>query len=57
MQRLRLSKFVKFGFGTIDGGFATSAATSLYEIIVSILVIACARGHSCLLLTKNCCLL
>jgi hypothetical protein len=44
MWRLRLRKFMKFGCGAIVGGFTTSAATSLYEIIVSILVIACARG-------------
>ena len=49
---LRLRKFI--GHGVIVGGFATSPATSLYEIIVSILVIPCARGQSCLLFTKNC---
>ena len=39
MWRLRLRKFVKFGRGAIVGGFATSAATSSYEIILSILLI------------------
>jgi hypothetical protein len=32
-----LHKFIKFGCGAIDGGFAMSTATSLYVIIVSIL--------------------
>jgi hypothetical protein len=50
----RLRTFVKFGRGTIIGGLAMSAATSSYEMIVSILVIAHARGRSCLLFTKNC---
>jgi hypothetical protein len=54
MWRLRLCKFVKFGRGAIVGRFATSAATSSYEIILSILVIARARGRSCLLFAKNC---
>ena len=49
MWRLRLRKFMNFGCGGIVGGFATSTATSLYEIIVSILVIAHARVQSCLL--------
>ncbi len=54
MWHLRLRKFVKFGCGAIDGGFATSATISLYEIIVSILVITCARGRPFLLFAKNC---
>ncbi len=54
MWRLRLRKFMKFGRGRIVGGFTTSAATSSYEIMVSILVIARARGQSFLLLAKNC---
>jgi hypothetical protein len=38
MWRLKLCKSVKFGCGTIKGGSATSAATSLYVIKVSILL-------------------
>jgi hypothetical protein len=37
MWHHKLRKFVKFGRGTMEGGFATSAATSSYVIIVSIL--------------------
>ena len=37
MWCLKLRKFIKFGQGSREGGFATSAATSLYEINVSIL--------------------
>ena len=51
MWRLRLRKVVKFGHGAIVGGFVTSIATSLYEIIV---VIARARGQSYLLFGNNC---
>jgi hypothetical protein len=56
MWHLRLRKFVKFGCGVIVGGFAMSAATSSYEIMVSILLIACSRGRSffCLLRTVDC---
>jgi hypothetical protein len=32
MWHLRVRKFVKFGRGAIVGGFAMSAATSLYEL-------------------------
>ncbi len=38
MWRRKLRKFIKFGRGVIDGGFATSAATSSYVMRVSILV-------------------
>jgi hypothetical protein len=54
MWCLRLRKCVKFERGAIAGRFGTSAATSSYEIIVSILVIARTRGQSCLLFAKNC---
>jgi len=54
MGCLRLHKFVKFGRGARDGGFATSAAISSYEIILSILLIARSREQSCLLFAKNC---
>ncbi len=37
MWHRRLHKLVKFGCGAINGGFAHSAATSSYVIIVSIL--------------------
>jgi hypothetical protein len=37
MWRLKLRKFVKFGQGVREGGFATSAAASLYEIVLSVL--------------------
>ena len=37
MWRLKLRKFVKFGQGAREGGFATSAAASSYEIVLSIL--------------------
>jgi len=37
MWRIKLRKFVKFGHGAMEGGFATSAATSSYVMIVSIL--------------------
>ncbi len=33
-----LRKLVKFGHGAIDGRFSTSAATSLYVIVVAILL-------------------
>ena len=52
MWRRKLRKFVKFGRGTREGGFATSAAASLYEITLSILLLGIARtgGRSdCLL--------
>ncbi len=37
MWRLKLRKFVKFGRGAREGGFATSAAASPYVITLSIL--------------------
>ena len=37
MWRRMLPKFVKFERGVIEGGCATRAATSSYEIMVSIL--------------------
>jgi hypothetical protein len=37
MWHRRLRKLVKFGRGAMKGGFATSATTSLYVIVVSIL--------------------
>ncbi len=52
MWRLKLRKFVKFGRGAREGGFATSAAASSYEILLSILLLGIARtgGQSdCLL--------
>jgi hypothetical protein len=33
MWRLNVRKFVKFGRGAREGGFATSAAASSYEIV------------------------
>jgi hypothetical protein len=41
MWRQRLHKFVKFGHGAMEGGFATSAATSSYVIVLSILLEDC----------------
>jgi hypothetical protein len=52
MWRRKLQKFVKLGRGARGGGFATSAAASSYEIILSILLLGIARtgGRSdCLL--------
>jgi hypothetical protein len=43
MWRLKLLKFVKFRCSAMEGGFATSAATSSYVIIVSILTWDCTR--------------
>jgi hypothetical protein len=37
MWRRKLPKFEKFGRGATEGGFATSAAASSYEITLSIL--------------------
>ncbi len=37
MWRRKLCKFVKFGRGAREGGFATSAVASSYEITLSIL--------------------
>ncbi len=37
MWCLKLRKFVKIGQGAREGGFATSAAASSYEIVLSIL--------------------
>ena len=54
MWRLRLRTFMKFVRGARVGGFTSSAATSSYEIMVSILLIAHARGRLCLLFAKNC---
>jgi hypothetical protein len=57
MWRRKLRKFVKFGRGPIDGGFATSAATSSYVIRVSILVWDCThRGaiRESFVLARNC---
>jgi hypothetical protein len=52
MWRCKLRKFVKFGQGAREGGFATSAAASPYEITLSILLlgIPCTGGRfDCLL--------
>ncbi len=57
MWRLKLRKFVKFGCGVFKGGFAISAATSLYVIKLSILFWGCThRGVICVsfAFTKNC---
>ena len=43
MCRLNVRKFEKFVRGTREGGFATSAATSSNEIVLSIL--PCDRTH------------
>jgi hypothetical protein len=37
MWHLNVYKFVKFGLGAREGGFATSAATSSNEIVLSII--------------------
>ena len=37
MWRLKLREFVKFGQGVREGGFATIATASSYEIVLSIL--------------------
>jgi hypothetical protein len=57
MWHRKLCKFVKFGRGAIDGGFAMSATTSSYVIRVSILVWDCMhRGaiRESFVLAKNC---
>jgi hypothetical protein len=47
MCLLKLRKFVKFGQGAKEGGFTTSAAVSLYEIVLFILTgIARTGGRS-----------
>jgi len=61
MWRRKLRKFAKFGRGAREGGFATSAAASLYEIILSIILLGITHtgGQSdCLLYslrTVDCC--
>jgi hypothetical protein len=57
MWHLKLRKFVKFGQGAREGGFATSAAASSYEIVLSILTWdRTHRGHIQLsfVFAKNC---
>jgi len=58
MWRLHLCKFVKFGCGAIDGGFAISAATSSYVIKVSILFRGCTHTRGAIrvsfVFAKNC---
>jgi hypothetical protein len=53
----KLCKFIKYGCGAIDGGFATSTATSSYVIRVSIWVWDCTRRgaiRESFVLAKNC---
>jgi hypothetical protein len=57
MCRLKLRKFVKFGCGATEGGFAISDATSLYVIKVSLLFWGRTRRraiHFSFVFAKNC---
>jgi hypothetical protein len=57
MWRLNVRKFVKFGRGAREGGFATSAVTSSNEIVLSIIPWDCThRGviRFSFVFAKNC---